>query len=190
MTHPTRAALDAAIADALRGHRLHEYERVAADLAIAAKDYIAHVEEKRAEAPNILAGAPATMATTGARLLLLSQWLDSWNIDKPVSTQVWERVGKVGEESGEVFSAMIGWAAQNPRKGLTHDQRDVEKELYDVVITALGAILHLHKNDPDFPLFGTLFEQIGAVWERLERAIEDPCAVSDMTGAYRWVMED
>lgn len=54
MTHPTRAALDAAIADAQRGHRLHEYERVAADLAFAAKGYIAHVEERRAEAPKSL----------------------------------------------------------------------------------------------------------------------------------------
>lgn len=49
MTHPTRTALDAAIADANRGHRPHEWERVSDDLASAAQAYVAHVDEKRAE---------------------------------------------------------------------------------------------------------------------------------------------
>lgn len=52
MTHPTRQALDAAIADAQRGHRPSEWERVAGDLAAAAIAYVDHVEEKRAEQPK------------------------------------------------------------------------------------------------------------------------------------------
>lgn len=52
MTHPTRQALDAAIADARRGHRPGEWERVADDLAAAAIAYVDHVEEKRAEQPK------------------------------------------------------------------------------------------------------------------------------------------
>ena len=54
MTHPTRIELDAAIADARRGHRLHEYERVSYVLADKAQRYIDHVEEERAEAPKTL----------------------------------------------------------------------------------------------------------------------------------------
>jgi NTP pyrophosphatase (non-canonical NTP hydrolase) len=49
MTHPTRIALAEAIADAQRGHRITEYERVADDLAAAALAYIKHVDEKRSE---------------------------------------------------------------------------------------------------------------------------------------------
>ncbi len=49
MTHPTRTALEAAIADAQRGHRPHEWEEVASRLAGRAIDYIKHVEEERAE---------------------------------------------------------------------------------------------------------------------------------------------
>ena len=52
MTHQTRTALDAAIADAQRGHRPHEWERVADDLAAAARAYVEHVEEGRAEQPK------------------------------------------------------------------------------------------------------------------------------------------
>ena len=49
MTHPTRVALAEAIADAQRGHRITEYERVADDLAAAALAYIKHVDEQRAD---------------------------------------------------------------------------------------------------------------------------------------------
>lgn len=49
MTHPTRVALAEAIADAQRGHRLHEYERTSSNLASAALAYIKHVDEQRAD---------------------------------------------------------------------------------------------------------------------------------------------
>lgn len=49
MTHPTRTALNAAIADAKRGHRITEYEGVASRLALAASQYAAHVDEVRAQ---------------------------------------------------------------------------------------------------------------------------------------------
>ena len=48
----TRQALDAAIADAGRGRRSFEWERVSDDLVVAARAYIEHVEAKRAEAPK------------------------------------------------------------------------------------------------------------------------------------------
>jgi NTP pyrophosphatase (non-canonical NTP hydrolase) len=54
MTHLTRTNLENAIADARRGHRIHEYERVADHIADAAEQYIAHVEGKRAEQPKTL----------------------------------------------------------------------------------------------------------------------------------------
>ena len=53
MTHPTRKALDAAIAEV--DDRDDGEWGWATDLAAAAKDYIAHVEQKRAEQPKGLA---------------------------------------------------------------------------------------------------------------------------------------
>jgi NTP pyrophosphatase (non-canonical NTP hydrolase) len=49
MTHPTREALNAAIIDARRGHRLAEYEGAALRLAGAAQAYIDHVDEQRVD---------------------------------------------------------------------------------------------------------------------------------------------
>jgi NTP pyrophosphatase (non-canonical NTP hydrolase) len=54
MTHPTRIALDEAIHNAQRGHRPHEWEDAALVLALAATQYVEHVEEKRREAPKSL----------------------------------------------------------------------------------------------------------------------------------------
>lgn len=57
--HRARIALDAAIHDAQRGHRVHEYERTSNALAVAAIDYIAHVEAKRAQAEGEAAAGHA-----------------------------------------------------------------------------------------------------------------------------------
>lgn len=65
--------------------------------------------------------------------------------EKIVATQPWKegplyRVIKVQEESGEVAQAVIGFVGANKRKGVTHDEEAVAKELADVVITAMVAL--------------------------------------------------
>lgn len=50
------------------------------------------------------------------------------------------RVLKLQEESGEVAQALIGFTGMNKRKGVTHSEEDVAKELADVVITAMVAL--------------------------------------------------
>jgi phosphoribosyl-ATP pyrophosphohydrolase len=50
------------------------------------------------------------------------------------------RLLKVQEEAGEVAQAVIGSAGANKRKGYTHRDEDVAKELADVVITAMVAL--------------------------------------------------
>ena len=65
-------------------------------------------------------------------------WLDGHNgIGGPELTM---RIMKVGEEFGEVVTAWIGLAGQNPRKGVTHTGDDVADELADVVLAALVAV--------------------------------------------------
>jgi hypothetical protein len=49
------------------------------------------------------------------------------------------RVGKVAEEYGEAWAALVGMYAQNPRKGRTHTEGDFVAELFDVALTALVA---------------------------------------------------
>lgn len=50
------------------------------------------------------------------------------------------RILKVTEEAGEAAQAWIGFVGQNPRKGVTHTDREVADELADVALTALVAI--------------------------------------------------
>lgn len=84
--------------------------------------------------------------TMAKRIQELSIWIDSYNREKPATLQLWERCGKLMEESGEVGSALIGLLGQNPRKGVTHSREDLISELSDVAITALGAIEHITGN--------------------------------------------
>lgn len=53
---------------------------------------------------------------------------------------VTHRLMKLQEESGEVAQAYIGYVGANKRKGVTHDEEAVAKELADVVITAMVAL--------------------------------------------------
>jgi NTP pyrophosphatase (non-canonical NTP hydrolase) len=53
---------------------------------------------------------------------------------------VWQRIVKLQEESGEVAQALIGFTGANKRKGVTHDEEAVARELADVVITAMVAL--------------------------------------------------
>lgn len=50
------------------------------------------------------------------------------------------RVLKLQEEGGEVAEAVIGFTGANKRKGHTHDETQVAKELADVVVTAMVAL--------------------------------------------------
>ena len=50
------------------------------------------------------------------------------------------RLLKVQEEAGEVAAGVIGFLGANKRKGHTHDEEAVAKELADVVITAMVAL--------------------------------------------------
>lgn len=84
---------------------------------------------------------------TGARLVALSEWIDAASENRNTGlAQMWARVAKVAEESGEVIAALIGATGQNPRKGFTHSLQDVQKELLDVAVTALCAVEYLNGN--------------------------------------------
>jgi NTP pyrophosphatase (non-canonical NTP hydrolase) len=50
------------------------------------------------------------------------------------------RLLKVQEEAGEVAEGLIGFMGANKRKGVTHTEEEVAKELADVVITAMVAL--------------------------------------------------
>lgn len=65
--------------------------------------------------------------------------------EKIAATQPWKegplyRVLKIQEEGGEVAQAVIGFVGANKRKGITHDEEAVAKELADVVVTAMVAM--------------------------------------------------
>jgi hypothetical protein len=78
----------------------------------------------------------------------LSLWISgSYPRSLSLEAHTWRRVAKVGEENGEVIEALLGAIGENPRKGLTHRFSDVERELYDVALTALGAAEHMRGND-------------------------------------------
>ncbi len=65
--------------------------------------------------------------------------------EKISATQPWKegplyRVLKLQEEAGEVAQGVIGFVGANKRKGITHNEEAVAKELADVVITAMVAL--------------------------------------------------
>lgn len=86
--------------------------------------------------------------TLGEKIAAISAWVDGSpeNRARDPEARTWGRLAKVAEEGGEVVSAYIGVTGQNPRKGNTHTQEDVEKELLDVALTALAAHEHLTGN--------------------------------------------
>ena len=87
------------------------------------------------------------MTNLGAQLAELSRWIDEANSHRNPEAQLWGRVAKVSEETGEAIAALVGATGQNPRKGFTHTTVDVVKELLDVAVTALAAVEHLVNND-------------------------------------------
>jgi len=87
-------------------------------------------------------------------LIRLSRWIDNWpaNRARDREAALWGRVAKVGEEGGEVIEAMIAATGQNPRKSVPDGDglEFVQKELLDVAVTALGAIVHLREEQGVF----------------------------------------
>ncbi|QKW06909.1 hypothetical protein HUT18_11410 [Streptomyces sp. NA04227] len=69
----------------------------------------------------------------------LREWLDA---ESPLAPDVARimRVLKITEEAGEVAEAMHGMLAANPRKGASHTEDDVRKELCDVILTSMVAL--------------------------------------------------
>ncbi|RKN03216.1 MazG-like family protein [Streptomyces radicis] len=66
----------------------------------------------------------------------LVTWLDAHSPHAPEVRRLL-RVLKLQEEAGEVAEAVQGAMGGNPRKGASHTWADVERELCDVIITAM-----------------------------------------------------
>jgi hypothetical protein len=76
-------------------------------------------------------------------------WLDDMaglDYQEQPLAQDWARAAKIAEELGEVIAALIGYIAQNPRKGHTHNRADMLNEIADVVITGILSIQHFTKD--------------------------------------------
>ncbi|MFF4755523.1 MazG-like family protein [Streptomyces sp. NPDC002514] len=88
----------------------------------------------------------------------LVDWLDK---ESPVTGEQAKvmRVLKIGEEFGEVAEALHGAMGANPRKGASHSWDDVHKELCDVAITTLVALVSLTPEARQ--LFEARLEHIG-----------------------------
>ncbi|WP_308409426.1 MazG-like family protein [Streptomyces pinistramenti] len=66
-------------------------------------------------------------------------WLDRESTLPPEQERLL-RILKLSEEAGEVAQAVIGATGRNPRKGHSHTWDDVQRELCDVVLTAMVAL--------------------------------------------------
>ncbi|MCX4986910.1 MazG-like family protein [Streptomyces sp. NBC_00572] len=79
------------------------------------------------------------MDTTWDGVQKLRGWLDKENQAAAGDVKLL-RVLKIGEELGEAAEAITGVLGANPRKGNSHTWQDVEKELSDVIVTAMVAL--------------------------------------------------
>jgi hypothetical protein len=79
----------------------------------------------------------------------IDEWLDSETgqeyKDQPLA-QDWARTCKGIEELGESVDALIGYTAQNPRKGMYGSEEDLLNEQADSALTAIYAIQHFTKD--------------------------------------------
>ncbi|BAU86943.1 hypothetical protein SLA_6074 [Streptomyces laurentii] len=79
------------------------------------------------------------MDTTWDGVTQLRKWLDDEGQAAAGDVRLL-RVLKIGEEFGEASEAITGALGANPRKGASHTWTDVEKELADVIVTAMVAL--------------------------------------------------
>lgn len=88
----------------------------------------------------------ATKSGANALAVAVSDYLDEHNetvAEGPAHLR-WIRVGKVGEEAGEVIDALIALEGSNPRKQPNFADYDLLLgELLDAAATALFAYVHL-----------------------------------------------
>lgn len=111
-------------------------------------------------------------------------WLNQWIDQHPVNAArdreaaLWGRVSKVGEEFGETIQALIGATNQNPRKGLTHTMDDVTKELYDVALTALCAVIHINPTSDPIERLSAHIERVTTRAQQSSDALDDPGCVA------------
>lgn len=82
----------------------------------------------------------------------LSAWIDaSYPLGLDPEAHMWRRIRKVANEYGETLDAIEGAIGENPRKGVCATWEDVERELFDVALSALGAAEHLRGNTGEVP---------------------------------------
>jgi hypothetical protein len=108
--------------------------------------------------------------TTSEVIRQISDAVDnSYAVKLDPEAHMWRRLMKMVEESGEVVTAILGQLGENPRKGQTHSLADIEYELLDVALAALGARAFLGDPEPA----ESLDRHARLVWERLSAAIAD-----------------
>lgn len=129
MTHPTREALDAAIADAQRGHRIHEYERVAFDLVSAAQAYIKHVEEKRVDVRDHLEDMQRKV----------TEWCErkGWKGEGSAPVTFGDTMALLHSEVSEALEAYRDWGLADATIGEGLKPEGVGSEFADVLIRLL-----------------------------------------------------
>jgi hypothetical protein len=101
-------------------------------------------------------------------LAALSRWIDESPSYQGISweTADWRRLQKMAEEVGEALGAYAGMVGENPRKGVTHSEVAVHREILDVIVAAAGALMHLHGNSAHFDVMGAIAEHIRTRAER------------------------
>ncbi|MDQ1019006.1 MazG-like family protein [Streptomyces afghaniensis] len=75
-----------------------------------------------------------------AQVERLRDWLDEEAPPAEAGDVRLLRILKISEELGEVAEAYHGATGANPRKGASHTFDDVNKELADVIVTAMVAL--------------------------------------------------
>lgn len=103
---------------------------------------------------------------TASQLAGISRWIDTSAGYRGLDAEAhnWRRIQKIAQETGEVFEAYCGSLGENPRKGHTHTDEDVTRELLDVALAALGAVEHRTGNAGRS--LEMLFEHVDRVYER------------------------
>lgn len=110
MTHVTRAELDKAIADAVRGHRPSEYEGVAIRLVTAAKNYIDHVEAERNDSTrHVRANVLANMQSE------VTQWCErkGWKGESSARVTFGDTMALLHSEVSEALEAYRDWGLED-----------------------------------------------------------------------------
>jgi hypothetical protein len=112
------------------------------------------------------------MDRAAMQITAISAWIDysPGYVGLDPEAHNWRRIQKCAQEVGEAFEAYCGTLGENPRKGVTHTTADVEAELFDVALSALGAVEHLNRNDGE--TMRKFIEHIRSVCDRALGSME------------------